>query len=97
MLRGETHTHVFAVGLYYRFPDRKFVGISILSANQNQLNSKESNCKQNIGKAAPSHATKACSGSKGTHPHILNLALEGSQWLTLGSDRFTPGKNTATH
>lgn len=45
---GEMHTHVFAVGLCYRFPDQKFVGISILSANQNQLKQQRTKLKKKI-------------------------------------------------
>ena len=33
---------------------------------------------------------KACSGSRGIAPLILNSALDGAEWLTSRPDHFAP-------
>ena len=58
---------------------------------------KNPNVKQDKSKGDLSRATNACSGSKGTHPLILKLALDGSKWLILVTIALPPGKNPATH
>jgi hypothetical protein len=49
-----------------------------------------------IKNIVPIHLIKKYSGSEGKNPLILNLVLDGGEWLTSRSGSFTSGKNPVT-